>query len=102
VECAEATITKEFSLDEQGSALSRLSSVINEAKGAIDANLTLDNDSSALFRLKRELVTILNNHEQKVQEFQTNVQSALEAMKAQRKESARSTQHGNDFEAEAS
>jgi len=33
-----------------------------------------------------------------VQDFQSNVQAALEAMKAQRKESARSTQHGIDFE----
>jgi hypothetical protein len=101
VEIAEETITKEFSLDEEDSALSRLSTVINGAKEAIDANLTLDNEGSALSRLKRELVTILNTHEQKVQEFQSNVQSALEAMKAQRKESARSTQHGNDFETTA-
>ena len=102
VEVAEETITKEFSLDDGDSALSRLSVVINEAKGAIDANLTLDNDDSALSRLKRELVAILNAHEEKVQGFQSNVQAALEAMKAQRKESARSTQHGKDFEATAS
>jgi hypothetical protein len=102
VEVAEETITKEFSLDDGDSALSRLSVVINEAKGAIDANLTLDNADSALSRLKRELVDILRTHEQKAQEFQTNVQAALEAMRAQRKESARSTQHGNDFEAAAS
>ena len=102
VEAAEETITKEFSLDQGDSALSRLSVVINEAKGAIDANLTLDNTDSALSRLKRELVTILNVQEQKVQVFQCNVQSALEAMKAQRKESARSTQHGIDFETSAS
>ena len=102
VEIAEETITKEFSLDQEDSALSRLSVVINGAKGAIDANLALDNEGSALSRLKRELVTILDAHEQKVQEFQANVQSALEAMKAQRKESARSTQHGIDFETTAS
>jgi hypothetical protein len=101
VETAQETITKEFSLDEDGSALSRLSTVINAAKGSIDANLTLDNESSALFRLKRELVEILHSHEQKVQVFQGNVQSALEGMKAQRKESARSTQHGKDFESTA-
>jgi hypothetical protein len=98
VEIAEETITKEFSLDEQDSALSRLSTVINGARAAIDANLTLDSDSSALSRLKRELVTILDRHEKKVESFQTNMQSALEAMKAQREESARSTQHGNRFE----
>jgi len=101
VETAQETITKEFSLDEDGSALSRLSSVINEAKGSIDSNLTLDNEASALFRLKRELVDILRAHEEKVQMFQGDVKAALEAMKAQRKESARSTQHGNDFETTA-
>jgi hypothetical protein len=98
VEAAEETITKEFSLDEDGSALSRLSTVINDAKGSIDANLTLDKEGSALFRLKRELVEILDTHEKKVQEFQGDVKAALEAMKAQRKETARSTQHGHDFE----
>jgi hypothetical protein len=101
VEAAQETITKEFSLDEDGSALSRLFIVINEAKGSIDANLTLDNEGSALYRLKRELVDILHDHEQKVQTFQGDVKAALEGMKAQRKETARSTQHGNDFEATA-
>jgi hypothetical protein len=98
VEVAEETITKEFSLDEDGSALSRLSVVISGAKEAIDRNLTLDSDNSALARLKRELVTILDTHQQKVETFQTNVQTALEAMKAQRKEAERSTQHGKVFE----
>lgn len=101
VETAQETITKEFSLDAEGSALSRLSSVISGAKGAIDANLTLDNEASALFRLKRELVDILKAHEEKVQGFQSDVKASLESITAQRKESARSTQHGNDFEATA-
>jgi hypothetical protein len=98
VEVAEETITKEFSLDEEDSALSRLSTVISGAKDAIDANLTLDSEDSALSRLKRELVTILDSHQQKVQEFQTSVQTALEGMKVQRDEAARSTQHGVIFE----
>lgn len=98
VEAAEETITKEFSLDEQGSALSRLSTVVNGAKDAIDANLTLDNEKSSLSRLKRELVAILDRHEEKVESFQTSVQAALEGMKAQREEASRSTTHGGDFE----
>jgi len=98
VEVAEETITKEFSLDDEDSALSRLSAVVTGAKKAIDANLTLDSDASALSRLKRELVTILDRHEQKVELFQTNVQGALEAMKAKREEASRSTTHGVDFE----
>ena len=98
VETAEETITKEFSLDEQGSALSRLSAVVTGAKDAIDANLTLDSDKSSLSRLKRELVTILDRHEKKVELFQTSVQAALEAMKAKRQEASRSTTHGGQFE----
>jgi hypothetical protein len=98
VEAAEETITKEFSLDEEGSALSRLSAVVTGAKDAIDANLTLDSDKSSLSRLKRELVTILDRHQEKVESFQTSVQAALEGMKAQREEAARSTRHGDDFE----
>lgn len=98
VEAAERTITKQFSLDEQDSALSRLSAVVTGAKEAIDANLTLDTDESALSRLKREVVAILERHEEKVGAFQTSVQAALEAMKAQREEAARSTRHGDDFE----
>ena len=98
VEAAEETITKEFSLDEQGSALSRLSAVVTGAKEAIDANLTLDSEKSSLSRLKRELVAILDRHEEKVESFQTSVQAALEAMKAQRQEASRSTTHGGDFE----
>lgn len=98
VEAAEETITKQFSLDEQDSALSRLSAVVRGAKEAIDANLTLDTDNSALSRLKRELVAIFERHEEKVGVFQTSVQAALEAMKAQREEAARSTRHGDDFE----
>ena len=72
--------------------------VVNGAKDAIDANLTLDSDKSSLSRLKRELVTILDRHEKKVESFQTSVQAALEAMKAQRQEASRSTTHGGDFE----
>jgi hypothetical protein len=98
VEAAEETITKEFSLDEQGSALSRLSAVVTGAKDAIDTNLTLDRDDSSLSRLKRELVAILDRQEKKVESFQTSVQAALEAMKAQRQEASRSTRHGDDFE----
>jgi len=98
VEAAEETITKEFSLDEEGSALSRLSAVVTGAKDAIDANLTLDNDKSSLSRLKRELVTILDRHEEKVESFHTSVQAALEGMKAQRQEASRSTAHGRQFE----
>jgi len=98
VEAAQQTITKEFSLDQQGSTLSRLSAVITGAKDAIDANLTLDTDASALSRLKRELVTLFERHEKKVESFQSSVQASLEAIKAKRMEADRSTVHGMEFE----
>jgi hypothetical protein len=42
------------------------SRVVTSAKDAIDANLTLDGDKFVLSRLKRELVAILDRHEEKV------------------------------------
>jgi hypothetical protein len=99
VEGAQQTITSEFSLDNEGSSLSRLAAVVNRATEAIDKNLTLDDENSALFRLKRELVDILERHEQQANSFQGEVKSALEAIKVKREESLRSTIHGRDFEA---
>jgi gas vesicle protein len=98
VEGAQQTITSEFSLDNEESSLSRLAAVVNRATEAIDKNLTLDDEKSALFRLKRELVDILERHEQQANSFQVEVKSALEAMKAKREESLRSTVHGVDFQ----
>jgi hypothetical protein len=99
VEGAQQTITSEFSLDNEESSLSRLAAVVNRATEAIDNNLTLDDEDSALFRLKRELVGILERHERQVTSFQGEMKSALEAMKAKREESLRSTGHGLDFQA---
>lgn len=98
VEFAQRTITNEFSLDNDESALSRMSSLLNVATDAINNNLTLDKEGSALARLKRELVEILKGHEEQATSFQRNVTSALEAMKARREESLRSTAHGSQFE----
>jgi len=98
VETAQQTITREFSLDEEGSALSRLSQVVQTAKNAIDQHLTLDNDVSSLSRVRRELITILDRHEEQAKSFQTDVTATLEAMKARKEESFRSTAHGGVFE----
>jgi len=98
VEAAQRTITDEFSLDNDGSALARMSGLLNLATDAINNNLTLDKEGSALARLKRELVEILKSHEDKATSFQRDVTSALEAMKARREESLRSTTHGRQFE----
>ncbi len=98
VETAQRTITDEFSLDNESSALSRMSNLLNEATDAINNNLTLDKDGSALARLRRELIDILARHEEQASSFQRDVTSSLEAMKARREESLRSTAHGKQFE----
>lgn len=98
VETAQRTITNEFSLDNDGSALSRMSLLLSDATEAIHSNLTLDEEGSALARLKRELVDILKVHQEQAVSFQNDVTSALQAMKARREESLRSTAHGLEFE----
>lgn len=98
VEQAQTTITKEFSLDNDMSALSRMSHLLNEATDAINNNLTLDKEESALSRLRRELLDILKRQETQASSFQSDVTSTLEAMKARREESLRSTVHGRQFE----
>lgn len=98
VERAQATIAREFSLDNDDSALSRISHLLNETTGAISSNLTLDKDGSALSLLRRELVDILQRHENQASLFQKEVTNALQAMKARREESLRSTTHGRQFE----
>jgi len=98
VEAAQATISNEFSLDNESSALSRMTRSVGKAAEAIDKNLTLDEEQSALSRLKRELLGVLDRHEQQATSFQTEVKAALAEMKAKREESLRSTSHGRKFE----
>jgi len=98
VEAAQRTITDEFSLDNEGSALNRISSLLSEATDAINDNLSLDKEGSGLARIRREFVEILSRHEQQNASFQRDVTSTLEAMKARREESYRSTAHGREFQ----
>lgn len=99
VEAAQRTITAEFSLDNERSALTRISGLLSEATAAINNNLSLDKEGSGLARLRREFIGILDRHEEQNATFQRNVSSALEAMKARREESYRSTAHGREFQA---
>jgi hypothetical protein len=98
VEAAQRTITDEFSLDNEGSALNRMSNLLGEATDAINNNLSLDKEGSALGRLRREVVEILERHEAQATSFQREVTCTLEAMKARREESLRSTAHGQEFQ----
>ncbi|HEX3660158.1 MAG TPA: hypothetical protein VHU89_01935 [Acidobacteriaceae bacterium] len=98
VEAARATIAKEFSLDNDSGALSRMTRSMGEAAAAIDKNLTLDEEQSALSRIRRELLGVLDRHEQQATSFQTEVKATLAEIRARREESLRSTTHGRNFE----
>lgn len=91
-------VVKEFSLDNEHSALSRMSLHLKTTSEAIDNHLTLDKETSALSRLKRELLDLLNKHSETSQKFQEEVKRALDEMRVRREEAQRSPVHGKQFE----
>jgi hypothetical protein len=93
-------VTKEFSLDQEDSALRRLSQAIDKTCASVQTSLTLDDEKSPLFRLRRELREVLDGLATSNAHFQSEVRATLEGMKTRRQEAARSTTHGNTFEAE--
>jgi hypothetical protein len=92
-------VTKEFSLDHEDSALRRLSTAIDNTCKSVQTSLTLDDPLSPLSRLRLELRGVLDGLATSNTQFQTEVRATLESFKARREEAARSTRHGNTFEA---
>lgn len=88
----------EFSLDNECGALSRLVGLMNTANTTIRDSLTLDNEKSPLFRLRRELTEVIQKMQESSTAFQEQVKVTLESFKARREEAARSTRHGGEFE----
>jgi len=78
--------------------MTRLSKMLQNTSEQIDKNLTLDDDKSALSRLKRELMGTLDTMVEKNSAFQAEIRATLSALQARREEAARSTQHGHTFE----
>jgi hypothetical protein len=91
-------VVREFTLDEEGSALSMLVHRVDDAHQKIASQFSLDNDGSALARMKSELQTLINEHRQDSQRFQTEVREVLASMASRRQESQRSTRHGDVFD----
>lgn len=89
-------ILRQFSFDDDQSAISRMRQTVDRISG----HFTLDNKDSALSRLKDELMGVLQRHAEGAQKFQEEVRVTLESMRVRRQEAARSTTHGHDFEAE--
>ena len=91
-------VTGEFSLDKEDSALSRLVGRVENAQKQISSEFDLNQDSSALARMRKEFLEVIEKQDKSNTDFQVEVRSALAAMVAQKKESQRGTQHGNVFE----
>jgi hypothetical protein len=93
-------LLKQFSFDDEQSALSRMAKTVNKTSEAITRDLTLDNENSALSRLQRELLKLLKEQREDAQKFQEDVRTTLAQMQARREEAAASTRHGLDFESQ--
>ncbi len=91
-------VMKEFSLDEDDSALSRLVRNVDAAQKRISDEFSLDNEQSALRRMKTELMTILSAQAETSAKFQEEVKVSLGKLVATREEAAKSTRHGLQFE----
>jgi hypothetical protein len=91
-------VVREFSLDKPDSAMSRLSGLLAKTHEQIGKNLTLDDEQSALARLRRELKGHIEELAQRNTQFHTDVRTALAALEARKVEAGRSTRHGATFE----
>lgn len=93
------TVVAEFSLDRDDSALSRLVRRVEQAQKQISSELSLDEGNSALARMRRELLAVIEALQKANASFQEQVLQRLTEASARREEARRSTRHGVDFEA---
>ncbi|HKE14834.1 MAG TPA: hypothetical protein VKB80_08230 [Kofleriaceae bacterium] len=91
-------VVREFSLDKPDSVMSRLSGLLTRTQDEIGRNLSLDDDGSALARLRRELMTVVEEMATRNASFHSDVRATLSALDARKEEAARSTRHGATFE----
>ena len=92
------SVVGEFSLDRQDSALSRLVGRVEAANRSISSELSLDNDGSALARMRRELLGVIEEQHRTNADFQREVLRTLTEITARKEEAQRSTRHGLIFE----
>ena len=92
------SVIGEFSLDRQDSALSRLVGRVESANRHISSELSLDNAGSALARMRRELLEVIDGQQRANADFQREVLRTLTEMTARKQETDKSTRHGLEFE----
>jgi hypothetical protein len=71
---------------------------VETAQRKISSELSLDQDSSALARMKKELETLIEKHNKINEEFREHVRTSLATLQARKEESQKSTRHGIEFE----
>lgn len=98
VESAQQAIVDQFSSDNDASVMNRLSKLLVNTNATIDKNLTLDDEQSALSRLKREIQGAIDGLVRKNDDFHSEVRETLARLDSRREEAARSTSHGAAFE----
>ena len=91
-------LVKEFSLDDESSALSRLVGQVERAQRGIVQQFSLDDDASALSRLRKELNLTIATFTDEQRQFQTQISKILTTLEARKDAEARSTTHGLTFE----
>ena len=88
----------QFSFDDDKSAFSRLSKMLSATSDQIGKNLTLDDAASPLSRLKRELLGTIEQLTRSNVEFHSQVREALAKLDSRKREEARTPRHGVEFE----
>jgi hypothetical protein len=91
-------VVREFSLDEEDGALRRLVDRVDQAQKKITREFSLDEDNSALGNLRKQLLGVLQEHEQRNVAFQQMVVEQLGRMQGAKAEADRGTRHGLTFE----
>jgi hypothetical protein len=98
VDAAQKAISDQFSSDNEASVMNRFSQLLANTSATIDKNLTLDDEQSALSRLKREIQGAIDGLVQRNDAFHSEVRETLARLDSRREEAARSTSHGAAFE----
>ena len=110
LEAQREKITREFSMDQENSALRKLLKQLEEKQlslgqglnaqvNKVVEQLTLDNEGGALARMRKHLQEVLDKIQKENQGFQQEVREKLLVDAVTQKERAKSTLHGMDYEA---
>ena len=91
-------VTGEFSLDNADSALSRLVGRVEQAQRQITSEFDLNAETSALARLRRELLGIAEKQERSLIELGQRVDTELQKLAVKRETEQRTTLGGLAFE----